>query len=627
MSFLNPTAFYLLGAIPIVIALHFLRLRRQRYLVPSILLWRTGAEDQKANVPFQRLRNLLLPILQTLFLLIIIISVARPAIRISSIIQGKIVFIIDNSASMLSTEMGQTRLDLAKKEVLNILDEITSSGGVMIMTTHSTDQFIQQPFTTDQDKLKQAVENINQTHVAVKSTGVFDYALRYLDSHQDRIYYVSDSVEDIPSIKSTTIEKVIVGEKANNIGIIQFSVERIDDQFIILAVIQNWTDTDKEIETQIEIIDGSVIAEKPVSIAAGNHKSVIYSINADGLSDTSIRLNLIGTDDDFEVDDSVWAIINEAKPYNILLISNRNPYILNALLRNYGDHVELQTISEEEFHGAINTDLIIFHGNLSIQDHLLQGMVTRNIIFINSESLLSIKEQVDYESVRTPVMITSENKTHPIMQDISIKGLTVKESIKRELPLWGESLFESDQADMVWVGVKEDSRYVVFEFDAFNTDVSSFALNIPDGPLMFYRCLEWLESNSRSIKSIPYRKGLDDSFRTGEPIKIAYPIAQNSVLYLEKPDGSSVALSDTIFRQTDQVGIYTIFAEEIQLGRFAVNLLDATESSVKHPKIEDWLQENISPEQMQPIQKEIWQWTALFAVCLLLFEWFIYHRS
>ena len=625
MSFLNPAAFYLLGAIPIVIALHFLRLRRQRYLVPSIMLWRAGAEDQKANVPFQRLRNILLPLLQSLFLLIIIISVARPAIRIPSIIQGKIIFIIDNSASMLSMEAGQSRLDMAKKEVLKVLDEITASGGIMIMTTHSTEQYIQQPFTTDQDKLRLTVENINQTHVAAKSTGVFDLATRYLDSPQDRIYYVSDSLEDLPDI-STTIEKIVVGEKADNIGIIQFGIERVDNQYTILAVIQNWTDTNKEIDTQLEIEGGSVIADKPVSITAGNHKSIIYSINADSLSGTTIRLNLIGTDDDFEVDNSVWALLNEVRPFKILLISNGNPPLLKALLRNYGNHIELQTITRDEFHGISNSDLIIFDGNILIENHQLREMETNNFIFINSESLSSI-EVDDYETIRKPVTITSKNKTHPIMQELSIVGLTIKESIKRELPLWGESLIASDQSGLVWIGTKEDRRYLVFEFDAFNTNVSSFPLNIPDGPLMFYRCLEWLESNSKPIRSINVENGLTDSFRTGLPIKITYPVAQDTNLYLEKPDGSSVTLSDTVFRQTDQVGVYTIFAEDTQLGRFAVNLLDETESSLKHTKTEDGTQEIISPEQLQPVEKEIWQWTALFAVCLLLFEWFIYHRS
>ncbi|MCG9126803.1 BatA and WFA domain-containing protein [Candidatus Poribacteria bacterium] len=625
MSFLNPAAFYLLGAIPIVIALHFLKLRRQRQLVPSIMLWRSGAEDQKANIPFQRLRNILLPLLQCFFLLFIITSVARPVIHIPSIIQGKIVFIIDNSASMLSMESGQTRLDLAKKEVLKIIDGIKASGGIMIMATHSNQQYIQQPFTTDQEKLRHAIENIKQTHIAVESTTVFDYASRYLDSPQDKIYFVSDSFDNLPAI-STTIEKISVGDKADNIGIVQFSVERVEDYLTILAVIQNFTDTDIEIDTQIEINGGNVITEKPVSITAGNQKSVLYSIHADGLSETVLRMNLIGTDDDFEVDNSAWTFLNEDKNFKILLITNRNPSLLKALLKNYGNHVELQTITTDEFHGNSNTDLIIFDGNISIDDHLLQGMETNSFIFINSETLPFIEE--DYmEIVRKPLINIIENKTHPIMKGISLVGLSVREYIKRELPLWGESLIESDQAGLIWIGSKEDSRYLIFEFDAFNTGISSFSLNIPDGPLMFYRCLEWLESNSRVIRPINYERGINNSLRTGEPIRITFPITQDSELYVEKPDGSKVQLIDSIFRETEQVGIYSVLNDDIYIGKFAINLLDETESFLRHSKSENDLQEISDIDQLQTYEKEIWQWTALLGVCLLLFEWFIYHRS
>ena len=164
MAFLNPVAFYLIGTMPIVIALHFLKLRRQRYVVPSMMLWHASAEDQKANIPFQRLRNLLLLILQSLFLLVIIVSVARPALRIPGVIHGKIIFIVDNSASMLSKELGETRLTLAKQEVLKYIKQTSASGGMMIMATHTAKPYIQQTFTTDKDKLRRAVENIALTH-------------------------------------------------------------------------------------------------------------------------------------------------------------------------------------------------------------------------------------------------------------------------------------------------------------------------------------------------------------------------------------------------------------------------------------------------------------------------------
>ena len=165
MAFLNPAAFYLLGVIPIVIVMHFLKLRRKRFVVSSIMLWRESAEDQKANVPFQRLRNILLPILQSIFLLLIVISVAGPALHVPGVIDGKIIFIVDNSASMQSKEMGETRLTLAKQEAKKQIRQMSASGGMMIMTTHSSKPHIQQTWTTDKDKLIHAVDNIKSTDI------------------------------------------------------------------------------------------------------------------------------------------------------------------------------------------------------------------------------------------------------------------------------------------------------------------------------------------------------------------------------------------------------------------------------------------------------------------------------
>ena len=89
-----------------------------------------------------------------------------PALHIPGIIHGKIVFIVDNSASMLSREMGNTRLDIAKQEALKLIMKVSASGGIMIMSTHPLGSHIQQTFTVDEDKLKSAVKSIAASHTA-----------------------------------------------------------------------------------------------------------------------------------------------------------------------------------------------------------------------------------------------------------------------------------------------------------------------------------------------------------------------------------------------------------------------------------------------------------------------------
>lgn len=627
MAFLNPAAFYLIGTIPIVIALHFLKLRRQRYVVPSIMLWRSSAEDQKANVPFQRLRNLLLPILQSLLLLVIIVSVARPALQIPGIVHGKIIFIVDNSASMQSKEMGETRLALAKQEVLKHINQVSASGGIMIMATDSPKPYIQQAFTTDKDKLQRAVQNIVPTHAAGELTPVFDQATRYVDSSQDQIFFISDSFENLPTT-SVLINKIAVGDAAKNIGIVQFSVERIADQYTILARIQNWTDTEREINIALELEGGTAIDEKTVTLPPKEVKSVLFSINAEGLEGVAVSLHLLNADD-FDLDNRVWAILNPKKQVRILLVSDRDQSLLMELLRSYGDRVELQTVSKDEFHGTGDANVVIFDRGILSEHDFLNLPGTASIILINLGEELPFMVEPVVEIVTTPVSVIKEDRTHPIMQDVSIMGLQVKESVRRELPLWGNSLIESEKGALVWLGIEADRQFLVFEFDAFNPEISDFLFTIPDVPIFMYQCLAWLEVADVPIKSLTLQKDKTRQiFRTGEQLKIDLPTLEGSTIQVKKPDGKMIELNSGMFAETDQIGVYSVFAGASLFERFAVNLLDASESALSFPKTEPSTQEQVNEKDLlQPLTREIWQWTALFAVCLLLCEWWFYHRS
>lgn len=629
MAFLNPAAFYLLCAIPIVIALHFLKLRRKRFVVSSIMLWRESAEDQKANVPFQRLRNLLLPILQTIFLLLIVVSVARPALRVPGVIEGKIIYIVDNSASMQSKEKGETRLTLAKQEVKKQIKQVSASGGMMIMTTHSPRPYIQQTWTTDKDKLIRAVDNIKSTDIGGDFTSVFDHARRYLDSAQDQIIFISDSIDNL-SGTSVPIRSIAVGSEADNIGIVTFNLERISRQFHVLAGIQNWTNTTRDIVLRLELAGGRSIDEKTASIPAGDVKSVLFSVNADRLDGEVINLNLVDVGDDFDLDNRVWAILNAKKQFRILLVSDRNQPFLVDLLWNYGDNVELRTVTTDEYHSSGDADVVIFNGALPLEHRLLNNSRTKNYIFIDWHSELSGLTDAPIQKVSSPVNVINENKTHPVMQDVSLVGMGVKESVNRKLPIWGESLLETDKGTLIWLGTESGRRILVFEFDAFNPETSPFATTIPDGPLLMYQCLQWFKSNTYPIKSLTEQpKSSNQLFRAGELLKIDIQHNDESIIQVKKPDNTLIRLANSTFSQTDQIGVYSVFVGGTLFERFAVNLVDSDESTLSPTTTQSNNPdaEIVKEQQLQNFKREVWQWSVLFAVCLLLCEWWFYHRN
>lgn len=630
MSFLNPAAFYLIGTIPIVIALHFLRLRRHNYIVPSILLWLDNPEDQKANVPFQRLRHWLLPLLQCLFLLFIVISIARPALHIPGIIHGKIVFIVDNSASMLAREMGHTRLDIAKREVLKHIMQVSASGGMMIMSTHPLGTHIQQTFTADEDKLKNAVKSITASHTTSDLSSVFALVSQHIDSVNDHVYYVSDSFENLPPT-SFPINTINVGESAENIGIVHLNVEKLADQFQILTRIRNWTHTDREITTQLVLVGGGTIDEKRLSIPADKEKSLLFSINADRLKGQAISLQLIETEDDFDLDNVAWVIPKPEREFRILLISNREQPFLTNLFQSYGEHVRLQKISAAEFHGSGDADVTIIDGDILLTGgttrQWMNTVDTQGIIYINWQQELS-DEGDTLEIIDTPVSVIGVNRTHPIMQEVLLEGLHLKRSLKRDIPYWGESLVETEQGALIWLGTTLGRQYLVFEFDAFNPEVSEFSFTIPGVPIFIYQCLSWFASESAPIRTVGRLQNIvTDSFKTSDRLMIDIPVQEDTMIEVQKPDGERIELESSVFTETDRIGIYSVFVDDALYERFSVNLLNENESALNTYDLARDTNALVTGKTfLQPLVHEVWQWVVLFGVCLLLCEWWLYHR-
>ena len=390
MQFLNPAAFYLLGFIPIVVALHFLKLRRHTYRVPSIMLWLSTDEDRRANVPFQRLRNLLLLILQVLFLLLVTFSAARPALHRPGFMPGRAILIVDNSASMSSTEMGQTRLALAKQAALQHIEQVSAGGGMMLMLTNAT--AVQVAFTTDTAKLQHAIENIPQSEAPRHLQPVFDAVTRYAESPQDKAFFISDNFENLPDI-SLPIHKIGVGGAAQNVGIVHFSVEIVAHEYKVLVGIRNFTETPRELDVQLAV-EGEPFDEKTASIAPGKMKSILFSDDPSGLEDKviSAHLQLENDEDDFVVDNSAFALLSTVSQLRILLVSDNPKSLLPALLRTYGKHVQLHRVSPADYHGTGDAHIAIFDGGTRAGREAFGGFSEvasgTHLVFINPGSNL-----------------------------------------------------------------------------------------------------------------------------------------------------------------------------------------------------------------------------------------------
>src|SRR3954447_19273138 len=105
-NFLSPLTGIIAAAIavPALLVLYFLKLRRRELAVSSTLLWKKAIVDLQVNAPFQKLRRNLLLILQLLLLILLILALSRPVVTYSKAAGRSTVILIDRSASMGATD-------------------------------------------------------------------------------------------------------------------------------------------------------------------------------------------------------------------------------------------------------------------------------------------------------------------------------------------------------------------------------------------------------------------------------------------------------------------------------------------------------------------------------------------
>lgn len=312
MIFLTPmfAAIAAAIAIPSLIILYFLKLRRRDVEVSSTLLWKKAIEDLQANAPFQKLRNNILLLLQLLALLAGLFAIAQPQINSSSLDGERHIIMIDRSASMQATdgeplESGSraTRLEVAKKQALALVDQLKepgffgTEGDQAMVIAFDTTADIAQAFTSNKVELRRAIEAITPTDSRSSFVDAFKLAQAHVakrvltengseDKKQDEVREAGISMELFSDGRLPDMDKArlqnddtardrlvyhMVGDKKSwNTGIITMRAEREYDKpskVSVFVSIETDSTTPRGVDVQLAV-EGSVVAVKRVNVPA-----------------------------------------------------------------------------------------------------------------------------------------------------------------------------------------------------------------------------------------------------------------------------------------------------------------------------------------------------------------------
>ncbi|MEW4452832.1 BatA and WFA domain-containing protein [Bremerella sp. JC817] len=649
---LGPLGWTLLALVPpAIIALYFLKLRRQPLEVPSTFLWSRTIEDLHVNSLWQKMRQSLLLLLQLLFVLLLILAVLRPGMEGDQKLVGdRFVFLIDNSASMGSkdAEGDQSRLDEAKARVLEMIDQM-DSGDVGMVVTFSDRANVVQQFTDNQRVLASKVRSIEATErttdilealrvasgLANPGQSSFEEGdIQVAEAKPATAYILSDGrFQTITDFSFGNLQPVYIPlgtDTSSNVGILAFSTQRNpdkDDQLQVFCRIARFGAEPSEVTANLyfnnELLDVARIALDPDDGTGG------AQFDLGSLDVGQLRLE-IEHDDVFPADNIAYAAINPPERAQVLIVSEGNDYLRFALatgeIRRIAD---VKIVSPEYLQGedypkeaaSGRFDLIVYDNCTP------EVMPEANTVFFGGKP--PVDEWVFKEEQVLPQVIDVA-QSHPVMNFVNLGNVSIYKANPIEAPPGATVLIESDQGALMTIAPRKSFEDAVLGFSFLVTEEDKTFFNTEwtkrlSFPVFIKNLVEYLGGVRSGQGEMSIRPGENYTFRSS---------GFASEVHIRPPSGrvrTIVPTADNLFSfgETDQLGTYEVReGNSDEVSRyFSVNIFDAEESEIQ-PKLEIETQwETIQgQETWLPMRQEYWKWLVVLALIVLLIEWYIYNR-
>ncbi len=189
MTFVYPLLLggLLLAGLPVL--LHFLVRRKPKTLLfPA---YRFLIQKKRSNTRNLRLRHLLLLLLRVLLILVVCFALARPRLFHETLGLSRekpvaLVLIFDTTPSMEYKVGDQTRLDLAKKRVLELLDRLPEDCHILILDAADPAGFGREDWLRSLDKARQRIQSLALRPESAPVTHALDEAYRRFEALDER---------------------------------------------------------------------------------------------------------------------------------------------------------------------------------------------------------------------------------------------------------------------------------------------------------------------------------------------------------------------------------------------------------------------------------------------------------
>ena len=636
------------GAVPLLLLLYFLKLKRREVVVSSTLLWKRAVQDLQVNAPFQRLRRNLLLLLQLLALAAILVALAGPVLAWKRGPGQRYVVLIDRSASMNATDVKPRRLDVAKEQAKVFIESIRSGSAVSLgegadhamVIAFDRHAKVMCNFTSDKRQLAAALDAIEPSDGQSRLGEAVTVARAFAQSPDvegnprsaetpARLVLFSDGrIGDLDTVVLESDELVFhrIGESQDNVAITALNARRSYEQpqqVEIFASLANYGVEPVTRDVQLAL-DGNVRAVRSVTIPPREAQAgdvpfqpgqVAVNFSLSHSEGGVLEVRQLGADA-LARDDAAWSILEPPRRLSVLLVTKGNPVLESALQACPLARLDpctpagFDALDPVAFTARPRYDVIVLDNHVPAHRPQCRYLVfgpPPNGIDVNSPRELDNQVIVDWRS------------QHPVLQYVNLTNLFAPKSRKLELPRDADVLAEFNESPALALVRRQGSTYLLVGFDILQS-------NWPFEPSFVLFCY-----NAVSFLGAQVGSAGRHELAVSEPISIENVPAETT-LTLTRPEDTKVELtpdpSGTVrFAATQRIGVYAVEGPDQPRRVYAVNLLDAEESRIE-PQDEIKFSGVAIAAQEQLLQRAnvpLWPLLVLAALVLVCLEWLAYN--
>ncbi|MBN1562203.1 MAG: BatA and WFA domain-containing protein [Anaerolineae bacterium] len=623
MSFLTPLALALSAlAIPIVL-LYMLRLRRTEMPISSTFLWQQLIRDREANAPWQRLRLSWLLLLQLLILAALVIALARPFTEVKTITTGRIVLLLDASASMKAKDVEPSRFAAAREIGLDLVDTLGADDTMTLIQVGNVPEVLAAA-SRDKLVLRKALEDASPSDVSADWFAAMTLAAAgAIGVDELKVVIVTDGglPGNLPAVPGD-VRFVQVGESGSNLAISALATSALpgrDPQ--VFARISNYGETDTDVILDITLDDDETFfTARRYTVPADSYVDIFdldLPASFDALT-AQLTLPRNAAMPDYLVSDNLaYAVQDPSGAGRVLLMTEDNIFVEQIFRSLRG--VELYLIEPGTNLPRDQYDLYVFDSWLPTD--LPTG---GDLLIINPPRGLNFFQLGGEIEPRGSITVNSDD---PRMRNLASYMEAIFVDKMRTLGdiEWGTVLAEIDGNPLVITGEVDEQQVVILPFDARypNTDL----VLQPAWPILIAELASWF--------SPPRITDTAESLSPGSPVTVRFiENAEEAIVTL--PNGRTVMLepesSEVVFADTLQSGLYRVDlrkdGETFRSEQFAVNLFDAAESDIEpQANVQIGTSTIAEAAREETGRREFWPWVIGAGLAVIMVEWLVYHRA